>query len=162
MKRVQPGDAEHSFSVSRAFDWAFIHSLVLVKPRKTCPNMTEKLLTGMSSIKPNKQTNNQVPSLYNWKIGKWDIKHQTKQTNNQVIFLYLFFKCIGDWKQCHRAKTLLRVPLKNKAKIIKLEFFYKQYNENKSFVISKPIPFSKTCLKPPLKNRQNKDINDKW
>ena len=29
--------------------WArhFIHCLVLVQPRKTCPNMTEKLLTGM-------------------------------------------------------------------------------------------------------------------
>ena len=22
--------------------------------------------------------------------------------------------------------------------------------------------YSKTCIKPPLKNRQNKDLNDKW
>ena len=105
MKHVQPGDAEHSFSVSRAFDWAFIHSLVLVKPRKTRPNMTEKLLTGMSSIKPNKQTNNQVPSLYNWKIGKWDIKHQTKQTNNQVIFFIFIFQMYWRLKTMSQGKN---------------------------------------------------------
>ena len=26
----------------------------------------------------------------------------------------------------------------------------------------KDVYYSKTCLKQPLKNRQNKDLNDKW
>ena len=34
----------------------FILCLVLVQPRKTCPNITEKLLTWMQSIKTDKQT----------------------------------------------------------------------------------------------------------
>ena len=32
----------------------------------------------------------------------------------------------------------------------------------KSLVITQIWIYSKTCLKRPLKNRQNKDLNDKW
>ena len=40
--------------------------LVLVQPRKTHPDITEKLLTGMKRIKSNKQANNALPSNGSW------------------------------------------------------------------------------------------------
>ena len=41
----------------------FIHCLVQVQPRKTCTDMTEKLLTGTYRIKTNKSYSNVLSSL---------------------------------------------------------------------------------------------------
>ena len=40
----------------------------------------------------------------------------------------------------------------------KMQEFHEQVNNIKQF----KTKYSKTCLKRPLKNRQNKDLNDKW
>ena len=34
--------------------------------------------------------------------------------------------------------------------------------EISSYIITVITKYSKSCLKPPLKNRQNKGLNDKW
>ena len=99
------------------------------------------------------------------------LEQKVNFTFYKYVLLYFFSDCFFRQEEFnfslqdyHQALELdpNDETIKSRISVIHNEFGVSAYQDKMYSVSCLTYVYSKTCVKGPLKNRQNKDLNDKW